>query len=139
MKIDKWAFISLVIAPIAALGLLYSNLANAATVTNQITCSAPTTRADGSAFNAASELDHYTLYRSACGGTSLTKVKDFGPDCATADSIAMTTAACALQYSITATDTTGLESAQSAAVQVTDTLSPPAPPGNLTIVTHSGN
>ena len=135
-KLNIWAVMCLSVA-VWAFGLQI-NQAFAADATNQITCSVPTSRADGSHF-APTEIDHYTLYRSACGNDSLEKVKDFGPDCATTDAVTMEAAICSLQYAITVTDGSGLESDKSAAVQVTNVLSPPAPPGNVTVVTHSGN
>lgn len=111
---------------------LLSLASHAAEVTNQISCTAPTTRVNGAAFNAATELANYTLYASVCGGTTMTKAHDFGPECKTTFTATSNAATCTMTYTVTASDKLGLESAQSTKIVLTSTVAKPSPPSNVT-------
>lgn len=101
----------------------------AATASNEITCTMPTTRADGSAL-AASEVAKITAYATRCDKAT-TKIE--AKSCKLVDSFTMPSATCETKYELTATDVNGIESAKATPVAITNTISPPSPPSGVAV------
>ncbi len=103
--------------------------AASATTKLSLACTPPTTRADGSSLP-ASEIGSYTFY------LDITKI-NIGTACSYVLPIAQGTCIKKTQvFTVTATDTNGIESARSQGVSVTNDACnpfPPAAPAGLTI------
>lgn len=105
----------------------------AATVTDELVCSSPTTRADNSTFDPGTELDHYNLYMVSCtDGAAAVKVAEFGPDCKISHTFDLPKSPCVVGLAVSAVDKLGLESAMSNIVNVTNSVANPSPPTGIT-------
>lgn len=105
----------------------------------QVSWEPPTQRADGTAFDPATEIDHYTLYCDSTAGGPYVEATTQIPGTATGSAYSVPAATFFPAYGdyycvMTTTDLGGRESAFSQEVLLTYAPAQPNPPTNLLII-----